>query len=365
MDMKTRSPLRAVIFTPLGLGKPGGIDRLMSELDRELKSEQHAMVSACFIVTRGYGSKILLPFFFMSALLHFVVLALLVRVDVVHLNLTKSGSTYRKIIFARACRFFRIPYVVHLHSGIYDKFWDSCKAVVKNEINEMFLNSRKIIVTGNYWKKVIVNRSPDCEEKIVVIPSATRSIVYERPKSTEAVNILFLGMLAPQKGIPQLISALSRLPKSFPWTATLAGDGAVAQTRSAIDLADLGSRVSVPGWVGGQKLDALLRSATIFVLPSFSENLPVSVIEAFAYGIAVICTPVGALPEIVEPERTGLFVQPGDVSGLAGALRRLAEDTELRQRLGHNAKAEQMKRMEIGSYVEQIVAIWNDAVCKS
>ena len=217
----------------------------------------------------------------------------------------------------------------------------------------MFLNSRTIIVTGDYWKKVILKRSPDCETKIVVIPSATRSIVYERPKSTEAINILFLGVLGPQKGIPQLISALSRLPTSFPWTATLAGDGAVAQTRSAIDLAGLSSRILVPGWVGGQKLDALLRSATIFVLPSFSENLPVSVIEAFAYGIAVICTPVGALPEVVEHERTGLFVQPGDVSGLADALRRLAECTELRQRLGNNAKAEQMKRMEIASYVEQ------------
>src|SRR5262249_31080471 len=151
---------------------------------------------------------------------------------------------------------------------------------------------------------------------------------------------------------------LSRLPLDLPWIATLAGNGLVDETRAAIARAGLGNRVRVPGWVGPQPRDALLRAATIFVLPSLSENLPMAVIEAFAYAVAVICTPVGALPEIVKHGETGLFVPPGDVDRLADALLRLAKDAELRQRLGMNAKAEHMTRLEIRHYTERLITVW-------
>jgi len=361
LSAKKARPRHIVVLTPRGLGKPGGIDSLMSELHHELETGSYPAVRIYFITTRGYAPLVVSPGILLVALLRLLILKLLSRADVVHINLTKFGSTYRKIIFARTCRFLRIPYVLHLHSGIYDKFWDSCAGLIKKMIDDMFLHSRQIIVTGNYWKKVITDRSPGSEERTIIIPNATRSVTYTSPKSSEAINILFLGHHGPPKGIPQLISALSRLPSDLPWMATLAGNGLVDETRAAIERAGLGNRATVPGWVGPEAHDALLRAATIFVLPSFSENLPMAVIEAFAYGVAVICTPVGALPEIVNHGKTGLFVPPGDVDGLADALLRLAKDTELRHRLGMNAKAEHMTRLEIRHYMERLITVWTEA----
>jgi glycosyltransferase involved in cell wall biosynthesis len=136
----------------------------------------------------------------------------------------------------------------------------------------------------------------------------------------------------------------------------------VKETRTAVEQAGLGDRISVPGWVDPAGVEALLHDANILVLPSLSENLPMSVIEALAHGAAVVCTPVGALPDVIEHERTGLFVKPGDVEGLAYALRRLIEDPGLRRHLGEAGKALHRTRLDIEGCAERLVAIWSESV---
>ena len=83
---------------------------------------------------------------------------------------------------------------------------------------------------------------------------------------------------------------------------------------------DLGlvSRVAVPGWVGSDGVERLIANSSILVLPSFVENLPMSVIEGMAAGLAVVATPVGAVEEIIEHEKTGLLIPPGDVRRVGG-----------------------------------------------
>jgi glycosyltransferase involved in cell wall biosynthesis len=167
-----------------------------------------------------------------------------------------------------------------------------------------------------------------------------------------------MGQLGKRKGVPQLLSALGRLADEPNWCATLTGDGEILATRQAANSLGIGDRVSVPGWVSDTELEAVMAEADIFVLPSFNENLPLSIVEAFAHGVAVICTPVGAIPDIVQHERTGLLVLPNDVDGLTEAIRRLLHDPDLRRRLGANARAEHAVRLEIGSYLERLVTIW-------
>jgi glycosyltransferase involved in cell wall biosynthesis len=83
----------------------------------------------------------------------------------------------------------------------------------------------------------------------------------------------------------------------------LAGDGAVNDTRAAVERAGLGDRISVPGWVDSARVEALLHAANILVLSSFGETLPMSVIEALAHGAAVICTPVGRFQILLSTRR--------------------------------------------------------------
>jgi glycosyltransferase involved in cell wall biosynthesis len=145
------------------------------------------------------------------------------------------------------------------------------------------------------------------------------------------------------------------------WQATLAGDGAVTETHTLVERLGLAERVKVPGWLDDDCVTNELQVADILVLPSLVENLPMCVVEAFAHGLAVVCTPVGALPEIVEHEGTGLLVPAENAPALASALERLLVDPPLRARLGRQARAQHAVRFEISAYVDKFVEVWRGA----
>ena len=84
----------------------------------------------------------------------------------------------------------------------------------------------------------------------------------------------------------------------------------------------------------------------MLALPSFVETLPMAVVEAFAYGVAVVATPLGAVPEVIAHERNGLLVPVGDAEALANALNQLIEDGALRRRLSDAARRDHAERYE-------------------
>jgi hypothetical protein len=86
-----------------------------------------------------------------------------------------------------------------------------------------------------------------------------------------------------------------------------------------------------------------------------------SILEAFACGIAVIATPVGAVEDVITHESNGLLVPVGDVDALANAIRRLIEDRTLREALGAAAQRDHAKHYEIGAYISRLTAIWFNA----
>ena len=120
-------------------------------------------------------------------------------------------------------------------------------------------------------------------------------------------------------------------------------------------------RVEVPGWLTPDKVDALWRKASLLVLPSETENMPLAILEAFAYGVPVIATPVGSVPELIENGRTGLLVPVGDADALRDALLRLIHDPALRSTIAAAASTEFLRRFEIGAYVDRLAEIWRSS----
>ena len=119
------------------------------------------------------------------------------------------------------------------------------------------------------------------------------------------------------------------------------------------------------GWAGPEDVQRLLASADIVSLPSFDENLPMSVIEGMAYGAAIVATPVGAVEDIIHDGETGLLTEPGDVEALAAALRKVVTDQDLRLRLGQAARAFHGEHLEITGRVKELAAIWRKAKAPS
>jgi glycosyltransferase involved in cell wall biosynthesis len=150
---------------------------------------------------------------------------------------------------------------------------------------------------------------------------------------------LFLGHLLPDKGVYDLVKALASATERVPGVnLVLGGVGEIDPVRALATQLGVQERVQTPGWLGPKDKKAALAASTIFLLPSYHEGMPMALLEAMSWGLPVIATPVGGIPQIVTPEVNGLLVAPGDVAGLAAAIVRLLEDPGLRTRLGEAAR---------------------------
>ncbi|MEZ0168122.1 glycosyltransferase family 4 protein [Microvirga sp. TS319] len=352
--------MRILVFTPLGRGGEGGVDRMMDGLHDELARQGLEDVCVNFIATRGRTT--LWPLRYILCLVRALLLGLGRTYDVWHINLGSFGSTVRKLILVLIARSTGQAYVVHLHGGHFREYWESRPKFYRDMIRSMFLHASAVVVLGAIWKDLILEHVPECADRIVVLPNATRAPQYRQkcPSRDERVRILFLGRLGPEKGTPELLEALSDLSRLPEWDCALAGDGMVQETRALAD-AKLPGRVSVLGWVDSAEVERLLNASDVLVLPSHVENLPMSVVEAFAHGLAVAATPVGSIPDILEHEENGLLVPVRDATALAAALERLIVDRSLRERLGRNAKVTYQRSLTIESYVDRLLGIWKDA----
>ena len=150
----------------------------------------------------------------------------------------------------------------------------------------------------------------------------------------DRLQILFVGLLAPVKGLDILIEAL-RLVGDGEADCLLVGTGPMEeQLRRAAAAAGIAERVRFVGAQPSGEIPAWLNAADLLVLPSLSEGRPNVVVEAQACGLPVLATRVGGTPELIEHGETGLLVESGDPEALAAGLSRLLCDAGLRQRLG-------------------------------
>jgi glycosyltransferase involved in cell wall biosynthesis/O-antigen/teichoic acid export membrane protein len=345
---------RVAVLTPRGFGGTGGVDRLMDGLRPRLGALED--VSVRFVTTRG-RRLLTSPPIGAQALARLAMASALGRIDLIHVNLGARLGCYRKMALIAIPRRLGVPYVLHLHGSAFEAFWQDAPGFAGRRIDRLFQDAAQIVVLGETGRDLVAKRLPEAASRLTVLPNATAPI-ERRDGGDYIVQLLFLGELGVRKGASILIEALGRLQTETPWRAVIAGDGDIAAARRSADGFGLASRVRLTGWVGAEEVDHLLATSDILVLPSFEETLPMAVVEAFGAGLAVIATPVGALPDILTSGETGLMVAPGDVAGLTAAIGALIEDPALRVRLGAAAKVYHAEHLSLARYAERLVGLW-------
>lgn len=168
------------------------------------------------------------------------------------------------------------------------------------------------------------------------------------PRMGRAAAFVCVGNWVERKGILQLLDAFAELPAGAA-TLHLAGDTGgepryAARVRDRLSQPDLSGRVVVHGPLPVGEVAGLYAAGDAFVLPSLKEPYGTVYGEAMAFGLPVVGWRAGNLPYLAKDGQEGLIVPPGDIAGLTNALRRLAEDKELRKRLGEAARARALTR---------------------
>ena len=270
------------------------------------------------------------------------------------------GRMKRGTAALRYFRFFR-PDVVHAHNPTSLHYAALAKLVsragivvtVHGETHarpgsalEWYLASSVGVVSHAALRNL---RVPCAAAKLDVVHNGIAPVAYSRTKRDAmrrdlGVSETFVGIivarLSGQKGHATLLQSLSSLRgPGVNLLMLIVGDGAqrseLERQAQALSLDDrmvrfLGARSDV---------DQLLRAADFFVLPSDTEGLPLSVLEAMAHGLPIVASRVGGIPELIEHDEHGLLVPPGDPPALAEAIRTLSADPLLGRRLGDAARA--------------------------
>lgn len=279
-----------------------------------------------------------------TALKAWVRVALLLRkldAPLVHVQTASRGSFWRKWLVCLLARMADRPYIVHLHGGGFSRFYEHESGPIgKRLIRSTLAHAALVIALSEQWRERLLRICPGARVEVLPNAVAIPSSVSSRRLQTDEPVVLFLGHLLRDKGVFDLVRAFARIAPQFPrMKLMLGGIGAIAEVRQLADQLGVQERVLCPGWLGPEDKDAALARSTCFILPSYAEGMPMALLEAMSWGLPVIATPVGGIPQVVSDEVNGLLVPPADVDALANALRRLMENPTLRQQLGDAARA--------------------------
>tara|TARA_B100000965_G_scaffold386629_1_gene389057 strand:+ start:1708 stop:2814 length:1107 start_codon:yes stop_codon:yes gene_type:complete len=208
-----------------------------------------------------------------------------------------------------------------------------------------FKKSDLFLCQGESWKQFAIKEVgiPKERTKIIKNWTATKELLEVgkgrcfKHKSNRK-EIIFIGWFEQSKGVFELLESIEFLSRNNNIHLSMIGDGnAFKEAEDFIERNSLEKYISLLGWKTQEEIKNLLSKSDIFVLPSWAEGFPNSVIEGMASGNAIVTTKVGVIPDILNHNENCLLVNPKDQDGLNNALQSLVCDDGLIKKLAENA----------------------------
>lgn len=253
---------------------------------------------------------------------------------------TCSGLTYfLDGLYMLLARLRGVPVVMHVHGARFDAFLDGLSRPRLLLARFVARRAARVVVLSGEWQEKLSSRLPGARLTVIENGVAEAPVVaVEKP--TGVITVLFLGNLCQRKGVWDLVACAPTLPSEV-HLVFVGGEedlGIMEELKARIRAEQLESRITLAGPAVGAAKFKWLRVADIFVLPSYAEGVPISMLEALAVGLPAVLTPVGGIPSVLRDGVHAVFVQPDDPAALAQAITRLAHDPILRMRLGEAAR---------------------------
>jgi glycosyltransferase involved in cell wall biosynthesis len=244
-----------------------------------------------------------------------------------------------------------------MHGSEMKQFYESQPTFLRYIIQKTLENSDRVLVLSNSWKQFVSVIAP--KSNITVLENYVNVPPADDRHFSESPSIVFLGLVGPRKGTFDLISAFSDVLKYHPNAKLyIGGNGDISAARELIEKLDLSSSVELLGWIDPVKRDELLKTTWVYTLPSYNEGLPMSVLEAMSYGIPVVTTDVGGIPELIEHGINGFMVTPGHIQGLATSLISLLNNTEYNIKIGECGRRTILSRFSREIILERLIEVY-------
>jgi glycosyltransferase involved in cell wall biosynthesis len=279
------------------------------------------------------------------------------RAHVLHTHTLAAANVLSRLAGAAA----HVPVVSHLH--IENHFRPATRRVLAGLDNATARLAARLVAVSEDTRRAYERQGyPRGRIEVVyngVDVPANGGFGFRR---NEPARIGEIARLCDVKGQRELLQAVARLPEA---RLVLAGrdleQGGAFQDALERESERLGIRERVE-FGFHEDVPALLESLDVVALPSWTEGLPVVLLEAMAHARPVVATPVGGTPELVVDGETGLLVPPRDPEALADALRRLLGDPDLARRLGEAGRERVAERFTAARQTRRILELYDELV---
>jgi glycosyltransferase involved in cell wall biosynthesis len=274
------------------------------------------------------------------------------RADLLHTHTLAAANVPARLAGAAA----RVPVLSHLH--IENHFRPATRRLLASLDNLTARAAARLVAVSEETKRAY-ERQGYPRGRIDVVYNGVDLPANGGYRRNDPARIGEIARLCDVKGQRELLQALARLPQA---RLVLAGRdlerGGAFQDELERESERLGVRERVEfGFY--EDVPALLDTLDVVALPSWTEGLPLVLLEAMARGRPVVATPVGGTPELVTDGQTGLLVPPRDPEALAAALRRVLDDPDLARRLGEAARARVAERFTAAEQERRMLEIYD------
>ncbi|WP_026506374.1 glycosyltransferase family 4 protein [Butyrivibrio sp. MC2013] len=284
------------------------------------------------------------------------------RYDIVHINMACGASYYRKSLFIKMAIRKGKKLVIHQHGGDVEAFYKgTLKGAARQEMLRLLNSCSAFIVLADKFRDFFSDIITD-KDKIYVLPNAVAVPEDDKTGSDhKSHDILFLGRICRDKGCEELVDAVEELAADYPDIRLHMGGFFEDSSLRDKVLRDP-EHIIFEGWVDPAGREELFRTCPIFVLPSYYEGMPLSLMEAMAYKRACIASDVGDIRNMMtvddESQLCGLLIPPRDMPALKNAITKLLADPKLCGELGTAARNKAVKSYSAVAMRDKLVEIY-------
>lgn len=250
------------------------------------------------------------------------------NISIVHIHSASGRSFIRKKMLIDYLSLFNVAIIFHLHGAEFQVF---ARKYGTQKIKKTLSKCKKVVVLSQEWEKFMKEEIGHDNTMIInnIVPFPNTAGLPPKAKNAP-MELLFLGVIGARKGVFDLLNIIATNKQYYKDKIMLriGGNGEVKKLKQFIETNKLSSFVEFVGWIGGKEKIELLKSCDIYILPSYNEGLPISILEAMSYGKAIVSTRVGGIPSIVKNNHNGFLTEPGDLEGIKKAIDHLLENKE-------------------------------------
>lgn len=251
-------------------------------------------------------------------------------IKTVHIHTASNNDFKRNSFYAKIAKQFKKKVILHIHGGGFKDYYSKNKHFVKQQLDK----ADAIVALSEYWRCYFAEELK-CKNVFVVhniIPTPN----YQPNKEKDIFNLLYLGHIYEKKGIFDLVSLIKDHKEEYKGKLMLHIGGGLYEVDRLLNILkneDLNDVIKFEGWVSGEKKQELLNLSDAYILPSYAEGVPISILEAMSYHLPIIATNVGGIPSIVG-NQNGILVEPGNKIQLKDAINRLIHSEIQRDKMG-------------------------------